>query len=183
MSEQQLIQLLKETDKDVLRRLYVEYRGAFIAFAQKFCSDNDDIVDAYQDAIILLQEKAIKGDLDELRCTVKTYLFSIGKYMLYDKMRKQKKTVSYMRTEQDDYDYHSITLDFLDDEPSKMQIQLQHAFASLGKKCKEVLSLFYYRGYTIEEICKRLSYENKNVVKSQKSRCLKQLKDKVKMSS
>ena len=86
MSEQQLIQLLKEADKDVLRRLYLEYRSAFISFAQKFCSNSNDIVDAYQDAIIVLQEKAFNGDLDELRSTLKTYLFSIGKYILYEKM-------------------------------------------------------------------------------------------------
>ncbi len=183
MSEQQLIQLLKEADKDVLRRLYLEYRSAFISFAQKFCSNANDIVDAYQDAIILLQEKALKGDLDDLRCTLKTYLFGIGKYILYDKMRKQKKIVSPMKLEQEAYDYNDIALDFLEDQPNELQQKLQRAFATLGKKCKEVLSLFYYRGYTIEEICDSLHYENKNVVKSQKSRCLKQLKEKVKTYS
>lgn len=183
MSEQQLIQLLKEADKDVLRRLYLEYRSAFISFAQKFCSSSNDILDAYQDAIIALQEKALKGDLDELRCTLKTYLFGIGKYILYDKMRKQKKMVSPIKLEKEDYDYHGIALDFLEDQPNQMQQKLQRAFTTLGKKCKEVLSLFYYRGYTIEEICDHLHYENKNVVKSQKSRCLKQLKEKVKTYS
>ena len=182
MSEQQLIQLLKEADKDVLRRLYLENRSAFISFAQKFCSSSEDIVDAFQDAIIVLQEKAFKGDLDDLRCTIKTYLFGIGKYILYEKMRKQKKTVSPMKL-QEDYDYNTIALDFLDTQPNKMQLQLQRAFATLGKKCKEVLTLFYYRGYTIDEICQSLNYENKNVVKSQKSRCLKQLKDKIKIKS
>ena len=183
MSEQQLIQLLKGADKDVLKRLYLEYRGAFISFAQKFCHNTNDIVDVYQDAIIVLQEKAIRGDLDELRCSLKTFLFGIGKYMLYDKMRKQKRTVSTLKVKQEDYDYESIALDFLDDESNKMQQQLQRAFATLGKKCKEVLTLFYYRGFTIDEIGTHLNYENKNVVKSQKSRCLKQLKEKIKQDS
>jgi len=183
MSEQQLIQLLKEADKDVLKRLYLEYRSAFISFAQKLCSNSDDIVDSYQDAIIVLQEKALKGDLDQLRCTLKTYLFGIGKYILYEKMRKQQKTVTRMKLVQEDYDYNAIAVDFLEDQPNEMQQKLQRAFVTLGKRCKEVLSLFYYRGYTIEEICERLHYENKNVVKSQKSRCLKQLKDKIKTYS
>ena len=182
MSEQHLIQLLKDADKDVLKRLYLEYRSPFISFAQKFCSNQDDIVDAFQDSIIVLQEKAFKGDLDGLRCTLKTYLFGIGKYILYEKMRKQKKVVSQMKV-QEDYDYNIIALDFLDIQPNEMQQQLQRAFVTLGKKCKEVLTLFYYRGYTIEEICQSLNYENKNVVKSQKSRCLKQLKDKIKINS
>jgi RNA polymerase sigma factor (sigma-70 family) len=180
MSEQQLILLLKEADKDVLRSLYTKYRNPFIAFARKFCSNDDDILDAYQDAIILLQEKAIQGSLDDLRCSLKTYVFSIGKHLLYNTLRKQKKKVAQMNVEEEVYDYSTIAFDFLQtNELSERQLQLQRAFATLGKRCKEVLSLFYYRGYTIEEIGERLNYENKNVVKSQKSRCLKQLKDKI----
>jgi len=183
MSEQQLIQLLKEADKDVLKRIYTEHRSSFIFFAQKFCSSKEDIVDAYQDAIIVLQEKAIQGKIEELNCTLKTYLFGIGKYMLYEKMRKQNKMVSEPKSKHEEYNYHSIATDFLGEEPNKKELQLQHAFATLGKKCKEILSLFYYRGYTIEEIYLYLNYENKNVVKSQKSRCIKQLKDKIKKNS
>lgn len=180
MNEQQLILLLKEADKDVLRRLYTQYRSPFMAFARMFCSNEHDILDAYQDAIIVLQEKAINGDLDNLSCSLKTYVFGVGKYLLYNTLRKQKKKVAEMSLEQEAYDYSTITLDFLaENEPNEQQLQLQKAFATLGKKCKEVLSLFYYRGYTIEEIGERLNYENKNVVKSQKSRCLKQLKDKI----
>lgn len=183
MNEQQLIQLLKEADKDVLGKLYIEHRSAFLYFAQKFCKQEEDILDAYQDAIIALKEKAVKGGLDSLNCSLKTYLFGIGKYMLYDKMRKQKKTVPLLSVDEEVYDYKAITDDFLGEEPSKMQVQLQRLFTTLGKKCKEVLSLFYYRGYSIEEICEHLNYENKNVVKSQKSRCIKQLKDKIKAKS
>lgn len=180
MSEQQLILLLKEADKEVLRSLYTKYRGPFISFARRFCSNDHDILDAYQDAIIVLQEKAIKGDLDALRCSLKTYVFGIGKHLLYNTLRKQKKKVTQMSVAEEVYDYSMIASDFLEENQlSERQIQLQKAFATLGKKCKEVLSLFYYRGYTIEEIGQRLNYENKNVVKSQKSRCLKQLKEKV----
>jgi RNA polymerase sigma factor (sigma-70 family) len=181
--EKLLLQLLKKGDKDALKRLYLEYRSAFIYFAWKFSKNSDDILDVYQDTIIVLQEKAIKGELDELKCTLKTYLFGIGKYMLYEKIRKQKKLVSPMKLEQEGYDYHDIAIDFLQDQPNKMQQQLQGAFVTLGKKCKEILTLFYYRGYTINEIRETLNYPNTNVVKSQKSRCLKQLKGKVKTNT
>jgi DNA-directed RNA polymerase specialized sigma24 family protein len=40
-----------------------------------------------------------------------------------------------------------------------------------------VLKLFYYNGFTLEEIQQHLNYGNYNTVKSQKSRCLKNLKD------
>ena len=180
MSEKELIQYLKEEDNEVLKMVYLENRNEFIAFAQKFCSSSNNIIDAYQDAIIILKEKAVNGDLEHLSCKVKTYLFSIGKYILYDKMRKQKKIIFQQPDQKEAYNYEEMVQHYLEETPNTMQIQLQRAFAGLGKKCKEVLSLFYYRGYSIEEICLAMNYENKNVVKSQKSRCLKQLKDKIK---
>jgi hypothetical protein len=79
MSEKELIQYLKEEDNEVLKMVYLENRNEFIAFAQKFCSSSNNIIDAYQDAIIILKEKAVNGDLEHLSCKVKTYLFSIGK--------------------------------------------------------------------------------------------------------
>lgn len=181
MSEQQLILLIKRSDKDALKMLYVENREPFINFARKLHISDEDIVDVYQDAIIAFQEKAVKGKIDHLTCSIRTYLFGIGKYMLFEKARKNNKKVDSFPLEKEDYNYREISNAFFEEEPNTLQLLLRDAFSSLGKKCKEVLTLFYYRGYTIEEIANKLNYENKNVAKSQKSRCIKQLKDKIKV--
>ncbi|MEO9571051.1 MAG: sigma-70 family RNA polymerase sigma factor [Polaribacter sp.] len=180
MNKQQLVILLKESDKEALKMIYLKNRDSFINFAKKFNISNDDILDVYQDAIIALQEKAIKGELDNLSCSIKTFLFGIGKYMLFEKARKNNKKVSDFPLENEDYNYKEISTNFLDEETNQLQVLLQEAFSTLGKKCKEVLTLFYYRGFTIDEISERLNYKDKNVVKSQKSRCIKQLKEQIK---
>jgi len=180
MNEQQLILLLKNSDKEALKNLYLENRNSFIGFARKFNVSENDILDAYQDAIIALTEKAHRGEIDNLKCSVKTYLFGIGKYMLFEKARKNKKRIVDFPREKEAYNFQEITSNFFDEEPNKFELLLQKGFASLGKKCKEVLRLFYYRGFTIDEISEKLNYKDKNVVKSQKSRCIKQLKEKIK---
>ncbi|WP_405607688.1 RNA polymerase sigma factor [Polaribacter sp. Asnod1-A03] len=180
MREQQLLLLLKQADKSALKMVYTDNRIPFINFARTFHLSEDDILDVYQDAIIVLQEKAVKGEIHHLKCTIKTYLFGIGKYMLYEKARKNNKKIKEFPLEKEDYNYKEISSDFLNDTPNEHQDSLRKAFATLGKKCKEVLTLFYYRGFTIDEICETLNYDNKNVVKSQKSRCIKQLKEKIK---
>lgn len=181
MSEEQLILQLKKADKKALKMVYIENRIPFINFARKFNVSDEDILDIYQDVIIAFQEKILKGELENLSCAIKTYLFGIGKYMLYEKIRKNNKTIADFPLEKEDYNYREIATDFLGEKPNTLQVLMQKAFASLGKKCKEVLTLFYYRGYTIDEIAEKLDYQNKNVVKSQKSRCIKQLKEKVKV--
>lgn len=180
MNKQELIILLKKGDAKALEKLYLENRDSFINFSKNFKVTQEDIVDAYQDAFIVLREKAIAGDLDNLKCSIKTYLFSIGKYMIYEKARKNNKEIMVATIKKEDYDYSSIASNFLNDEADEMQIKLQKGLKKLGKTCKDVLHLFYYRGFTIEEIAVKLKYSNKNVVKSKKSRCIKQLKELIK---
>ncbi|MFY9243849.1 MAG: sigma-70 family RNA polymerase sigma factor [Polaribacter sp.] len=180
MSEQQLLLLLKKSDKDALKMIYLEHRNPFVNFARKFNVSDEDILDVYQDAIIVFQEKVIQGKLDNLTCSLQTFLFGIGKYMLFEKARKNNKKVTDFPLENEAYNYKEMSDSFIQETPNEFQLLLQKGFAELGKKCKEVLTLFYYRGFTIDEITEELNYKDKNVVKSQKSRCLKQLKEMIK---
>ncbi|WP_396177320.1 RNA polymerase sigma factor [Flavobacterium sp.] len=64
------------------------------------------------------------------------------------------------------------------EEETNLQIEmLQNGFKKLGEQCRKVLHLFYYEEKKLDEIQSLLGYTNKDVLKSQKSRCLKQLKE------
>ncbi|MAQ75348.1 MAG: RNA polymerase subunit sigma-24 [Aquimarina sp.] len=171
---------LKKGNNLALTKLYKDYRNYFMQYARKFGLDEDSLADIYQDSFITLRDHAIKGNLDTLKSSIKTYLVSIGKYTIYEKLKKVNKTIAY-----DDLppvkNEEIIEIDNLqEDEISEEQKKLRIHFKNLGKRCQEMLTLFYYRGLTIEEITESLGYENKNVVKSQKSRCLKSLKELIK---
>ncbi|WP_254097249.1 RNA polymerase sigma factor [Aquimarina sp. Aq107] len=93
--------------------------------------------------------------------------------------KNRKKTVSYENSV--DYKETSDVQEvFEEPQLTPQQELLRQHFKNLGKRCQEMLTLFYYRGLTIDEITESLGYENKNVVKSQKSRCLKSLKESIK---
>lgn len=174
MKEEIIINALSKGDRKVLAAIYTDYKSAFIAYARGFSLEEYEILDIYQDASIVLFENAMDNKLQNITCTVKTYLFSIGKYMIYEKLRKNKKTINTEITNlTTDYNYE-IQYDEL--ILSSQQKQLKSAFTKLGKQCQKLLNLFYYNGYTLDEITIILSYTNKDVVKSQKSRCIKQLK-------
>ena len=53
---------------------------------------------------------------------------------------------------------------------------LQIYFLKLGSHCQKILELFYYQEKKLGDIVNALGYDNKDVVKSQKSRCIKQLR-------
>ncbi|SNR17680.1 RNA polymerase sigma factor [Tenacibaculum jejuense] len=178
MNDSEKLQRIKKGDTKILKEIYTTYREPFLVFGKKFSSSDEDILDVYQDAIIAFREQVLKGKTDDLNCTLKTYLFGIGKYMIFDKNRKQSKEVSIVNHDIKD-DYDTVEVPSFSDTINLQQRQIQKALLQLGKKCKEVLTLFYYNNLTIEEIKDYLKYDNKNVVKSQKSRCLKQLKSKI----
>ncbi len=170
-----IIELLKQSDKATLEKIYIENREAFINFAKKYNIEKYDAVDIYQDAIIALQENAINGKLSDLKSNISTYLFAIGKYKIFHSHRKNSK-IEY--NNDIELEEKSLTLDvnFIESELTNKQRVLKKYFIKLGERCKSVLSLFYYQGYTLDEITGILDYSDKKVLKSQKSRCMKQLK-------
>jgi len=176
---------LQKGSEDAFTEVYEAHRDKFINFARKYELPQDEIIDVYQDAYIVFHENVLNGKLKVLSSTIGTYLFGIGKYMILEKLRKLKKTVpseQVLSVVKDDLDW--VDKQELIDEPlTREQQLLQKFFSTLGEQCQKLLTLFYYRGFTIEEIMKSEGYNSLNVVKSQKSRCLKTLKERIKKST
>ncbi|WP_160114723.1 RNA polymerase sigma factor [Aquimarina sp. AU474] len=172
-----LIHILTNSNPKDISKLYYKHRDAFLNFGKRYGADSDIMLDIYQDAFVVIRKHAIQGRLDQVDSSFKTYLFGIGKRMIYNYHKQHKHNVSL------DPEIHMINdkieeIDFdLTKEPSIEQKLLRTFFNKLGKRCQEMLTLFYYRGLTIDEIAEKSGYENTNVVSSQKSRCLKQLKE------
>ncbi|MCK0114591.1 RNA polymerase sigma factor, partial [Gelidibacter sp. F63206] len=86
-----------------------------------------------------------------------------------------------IRLHSTDSDHESIPIDSIQ-ELTEEQKLLRHFFNQLGKSCQQMLTLSFYRGLTNEEIATQHGYESEAVVRSQKSRCLKTLKNLIKTS-
>lgn len=168
-----VIALLKKEDERTVRKLYDENKKGFLIFANRYNLNSEDILDIYQDAVIALIENAKKGKIDALQSSISTYLFGIGKFMIFQKLKKEKKTFS-----KDDFsNLEYVDEDYNEEENNIQIILLQKALNKIGGQCKKVLQLFYYEEKNLDEIQEELGYSSKDVLKSQKSRCLKQLKD------
>lgn len=177
MTDEHLIAQLKQRDKDALKNVYLSYKTEFIKFASRYNAANELLEDVYQDALIVLYENAQMGKLDVLKSTLKTYLFGIGKFMLFKHFRDGKREVPTEETYIFDHYEQAVIDDVYEDEGlDQYQIKLMENFKKLGEKCREILELFYVQGMKLDEITQKQGYDNKDVAKSQKSRCLKSLK-------
>jgi len=170
--ESVLLDRLKSGSNRDIIRIYDDHKGAFVRFATKYPIASEDVLDIYQDAIIVLWEHARQGKLDGLKSSIKTYLFGVGKYMMLNRLKKTS-------MQQPMVDEITEIPDNLYDETLRRERVelLRKGFRQLGNQCQKILRMFYYDGKKLDEIQTELGYANKDVLKSQKSRCLKQLKE------
>jgi RNA polymerase sigma-70 factor (ECF subfamily) len=180
--ENHLVDALKNGDDSIIKKLYDDHRNEFLVFSKKYHVASDDMLDIYQEAFIALRKHAISGRLYHINCSIKTYLFGIGKHLIYNKLKDYSSKQLYdEQLHKTTSDYEEISIDTTENLTKEQEL-LSHFFKQLGKKCQQMLTLSFYRGLTNEEIATLEGYISEAVVRSQKSRCLKTLKDLIKNS-
>lgn len=170
---------LKAGSDSAFKKVYIKNRLLFLNFGRKYDLTDDELFDIYQDAYIVLYENILNGKLTELNSSISTYLISIGKYKILDQLRKNKRNINSeaVMTGLPENDEILESFEIHPEGLTKNQIILQQCFDKLGEKCKAILTMFYFKKYRINQIMKEGNYNSENVVKSQKSRCLKSLKE------
>lgn len=181
--EQHYVDALKTDNHTITKELYNTNRVPFLVFAKRYNIIEADGVDIYQEAFISLRKHAISEKLYSINCSMKTYLFGIGKHLIYKKLKENSLKTNYDSIlHKIDHDYEEIRIDSENELTEEQQILKRH-FKQLGKSCQQMLTLSFYRGLTNEEIAELEGYDSEAVVRSQKSRCLKTLKDLIKTSN
>lgn len=177
VKEKQL-ELLRAGDRDTIKNIYLEHKNGFKLFAKRYTSDEDQIHNTYQDAIIALLENAQKGKMQSLNSSIGTYLFAIGKYLLFKRLKERNQN-----SEITEELMETVPFETYEEEGQEQSILLlRRKLKELGPKCQEILQLFYYQSKNLDEIAQIMGYESKDVLKSTKSRCLKNLKDNLNQS-
>ena len=54
-------------------------------------------------------------------------------------------------------------------------LQVYALMDELGETCKRILLMFYYEDLSMKEMLQQLNYENEQIVRNKKYKCLKQL--------
>src|SRR5690606_18941435 len=172
---QAIIQQIKKGDLSVLEHVYVKFRAPFLKFGSRYGLSQEDLLDIYQDSLLAFVDNVSNGKVLSLNSSLKTYLFSIGKFMIFRKIKRLEKVdAKTFDTERLELYAQETEADTAFDPDDIAYFKA--CIGNLGKQCQELLNLFYYRGFTLDEIQEQLGYDNYHVVKSQKWRCLKHLK-------
>ncbi|MBC6995669.1 sigma-70 family RNA polymerase sigma factor [Neolewinella lacunae] len=176
-----LFDAIRSGRHELLDELYVRHRAAFLTYAQRqLFATEEDAADCFQDAVIAFYKNIVSGRLTELTCGIRTYLFAVGKRMVY---RRNQQRHREMPTDPD------AGLGLGNDPSSELDLSLlnrfdqdhdrallAHGIAKLGETCQQILTLFYYHHYPIESIQSTLNLSSPGATRIKKMRCLDQLK-------
>jgi RNA polymerase sigma factor (sigma-70 family) len=177
--DRELIAEVKKGNFNLLDEFYRANKSAFFKWIYKSygltATESEDI---FQDAFEVLFKKITLEKLDNLQASLKSYLFSVGKYMVYSKFRNQK-TVSLEvnQNESQLFKNNQIQILPLEMDPEEQQLEVVMACKkTLSTSCQSILDLFYSEKKSMREIALLLGYKNEDVAKSQKVRCLTELR-------
>lgn len=186
LSDQELIVKIQD-NSDTLGVVYKKCKSNSVCFMQKITNGtlNDyELDDVFHDAILVLYEKIVGGNF-ELTCALQTYINSVCRFQLLNKLGKSKLTTDFEdNSEHDDespMNYKSSITDSLDEveDPKEAQFTaIEMALEKMkaaGGHCYELLTLFWYHKKSMNELTTIFGYSNSDNTKNQKAKCQKRL--------
>jgi RNA polymerase sigma factor (sigma-70 family) len=175
ISDSEIIERIKKGDVKVLEDLYIFRKEEFFIWAKQFSGlTYEDIEDIWQDVVIIFFENVKKNKLKVLTVKLNTYLFAIGKHLIYKLLNKRQLYITVPKNQiYEDETFKSFGEDLIEME---VNIKETEAFTKLSKSCQELLLSRYYYGMSIEDITKKTGLTSKNTTSASISRCLNYLK-------
>lgn len=176
-----LFEAIRGGNHTLLDRLYLDHRAAFVTFAcRQLFATEEDAADCFQDAVIAFYKNIVSGRLQELTCSIRTYLFSIGKRLVYRRNHQRQ------REQPTDHEAGVQPADELDwslidrFEHEHQRSVLLAAMNKLGEPCRKILTLYYYHHYPMNSVAESVGLPSAGATRIKKMRCLKELKKLVK---
>jgi RNA polymerase sigma factor (sigma-70 family) len=158
-----------------IRHLYFAFFDTASVYIRQNNGSQQDAEDTFQEVVLifldLVQKDRFRGET-----SINNFLYSIVRHLwlneLKRKGRAQKREQKYERenTETDD-----PIIGYLAGQEARSQ--LMQIIENLGETCKKILLAFYYEGLPMREILAQLNYQNEQVLRNKKYKCMKQLEE------
>ncbi|QMU30524.1 RNA polymerase sigma factor [Adhaeribacter radiodurans] len=171
---QTMFDVYEQGDPEDLDKFYLENRQEFIKWMQNtFRISADDATDIYQDAIIVILKKLKTEDFILHSACLKVFVFAIGRNMAFKLLQKRNKEGKAWG-ESGKWGDPDDTIEFTETQKIAMEF-----YEKLPEPCKSILRLYYFEQLSMREIAEQLGYHSEDVVKNQKCRCIKAIRDKL----
>jgi RNA polymerase sigma factor (sigma-70 family) len=169
-----LLKGLALNDKQAVEQIYKDNYNTIQAFILNNNGSSDDARDIFQEAMIVLYEKAQLPQF-ELTCQLKTFIYSVCRRLWLKKLNQMQRYSNGFNerleetvpVEEDIEQHEKKDADF-----NLMEV----AMSKIGEPCKSLLDAYYVQKKQMQQIATDFGYTNADNAKTQKYKCLMRLK-------
>lgn len=174
-SDAELIAAIRSSERldEAIRYIYQRYAETISSLIVNNSGNEQDAQDIFQETVVnfieTVQKEKFRGESN-----VRTFLVAIARNTWLNELKKRQRSdfreevFENSRPLQEPDVSHLIS----DREVKK---QFRDLLGKLGQSCKKILELFYYENLSMKEMLDHLPYENEQVVRNKKYKCLQQL--------
>lgn len=158
-----------------IRSLYREHFERLSWLVKNNTGSQQDAEDIFQEVLLnfiaLVRDNKFRGE-----SSVKTFLYSMTKHTWLNELKKRGRTELRELNYEKERDQQEPDVSHVIAE-REVKEQVMKLVDKLGETCKKILVMFYFENRSMREILGNLEYENEQVVRNKKYKCLKQLEE------
>jgi RNA polymerase sigma factor (sigma-70 family) len=172
-NERALLEGLAANDKKIIETIYKDNFNMIQSLIINNNGSADDAKDVFQEAMIVLYEKARSGAF-ELNCQIKTYIYSVSRRLWLKRLQQLNR---YSPPVENLEDTVPVEDEIAEHEKRNSEFEMmEKAISSLGEPCKSLLEAYYLQKQNMQVIAANFGYTNADNAKNQKYKCLMRLK-------
>ena len=182
-SDAELVEAIREKEMldSAILQLYKDHAEITRSFIKGKGGTEQDADDIFQETVVSFIDSVQKSKFRQ-ESGIRTFLISISKNLWYNEIRRRQRAGNRERLFEADRDQEDSGVnEIIQDRELKKQLNL--LLQDLGDSCRKILELFYYENLSMKEIVLHLHYENEQVVRNKKYKCLQHLTDKMKLNT
>lgn len=158
--------------------IYQEYSNTIQSFILANSGTQQDAEDIFQETVVtfidLVKKNRFRGE-----ASIKTFLVAIARNGWLNELKKRERSDIREKVFESSRDLTEMDVSqYIADMEVKQQFV--NVLGKLGESCKKLLTLFYYENLSMKDILKHLHYENEQVVRNKKYKCLQSLTELIK---
>ncbi|MFL0684873.1 MAG: RNA polymerase sigma factor [Algoriphagus aquaeductus] len=183
LNDQEILDQIKSKSNpnQAISQLYSQHYGMLEHLILTNSGQAEDAADIIQEAMLVVV-KMIRNEKFRGESSLKSFLYSICKNLWINELRKRKSNL--YRNEQYENEKSQIDLSVVEEIQQMENLRfVMNLFETLGEKCKQVLTLFYFEELSMRDICEKLAFSSEQVLRNKKYKCLQSLIQQVQSST
>lgn len=174
-TDEELVDLISR-EKDLnaaISFIYQQYSNSVSSFITNHGGTVQDAEDIFQETVVAFLN-IVKNGKYRAESSIKTFIVSVAKNIWYNEIKKRESSQNREKIFETSKDLKEADIShYIADREAKQKFR--ELLNQLDESCKKILLLFYYENLSMKEIVDHMHYENEQVVRNKKYKCLQHL--------